>query len=500
MKRMKKLVCMLLSVVMVLALSLTGFAEDDLKVKIKNVKVGDTYNFYKIFDLKVSADGDAYDYEVNQKFVSFFEEEFELNSEDSDFNKSVRDKMAQYSGNSEELYNLSVGLAKEASTLTANKSITVTAENIKEEIDPSTQVKINYVEDDFSELGYYLMVPEGTGISAIFSLDTVTPNVDIENKSTYPTITKEVNDQYVEVGQSVNFTIKGQVPETAGYTDYVYTVSDTMSAGLTYNVGTLTVQIGDQILSAKEEGKAGEYILDVSGSTELTVQIKNMEKYPVGDEIKIQYTATVNKTAIADSTDELRNTAILEYSNNPSTNSTAKTVPVDVKLYTFEIDVTKYAASKSTASNAKKTLAGAEFKLYKMVKGSREYLNINETTKYVTWVDEAAASSFVTVNGGKFRLPIKGIQNGDYYLEETKAPAGYNLLTDDVKVTVKINEENAGNPVYMYKTVVDVTNTTGTELPSTGGIGTTIFTVAGIILMAGVAVVFVTRKRMGSEL
>ena len=155
--------------------------------------------------------------------------------------------------------------------------------------------------------------------------------------------------------------------------------------------------------------------------------------------------------------------------------------------------IDKYAANKDNAEDTSKKLAGAQFVLYKLDGTNKLYYKWNTTTEKVEWVERAKAD--VVTTDGDGAAFFAGIADGTYYLEEIAAPAGYNLLKDPVEVTV------AGSKTEIAKLTVteQVANSTGTELPSTGGMGTTIFYVLGGVLMAGAFVLLVVRKRMRTE-
>ena len=170
------------------------------------------------------------------------------------------------------------------------------------------------------------------------------------------------------------------------------------------------------------------------------------------------------------------------------------------RTYTWQVDVFKYT------KNGEKEVAlkDAEFILYRETSEGKEYAVV-ANGKLTGWTkNEGDATKLVTPANGKFS--IAGLDAGTYYLKETKAPAGYNLLKDPIKVviTASIDETtHAGTATITYNETytgeVKVENNTGTELPSTGGMGTTIFYVLGGVLMAGAFVLLVVRKRMRTE-
>ena len=266
---------------------------------------------------------------------------------------------------------------------------------------------------------------------------------------------KEADQTSVDVGQTVNYTVTGKVPDYSEYpysTDFVYTVADTMSDGLTFK-------------------------------KDVKVMIADDTTY-IGAAIKVTYSAVVNEKAIAKIS---KNEATLTYSNNPLTDTTSKTVPVVREVYSSKIVIDKYQDG-----NENTKLPGADFVLYK--KGGTDdsilYYKWDDTAKKVEWVTEKNQATVMTTNDNG-AATFGGIANGTYYLEETKAPAGYNQLTAPVEVKV-----NGGTTEAELSVTANVANSTGTLLPSTGGMGTTIFYVLGAVLVVGAVVLLVTKKRM----
>ena len=246
----------------------------------------------------------------------------------------------------------------------------------------------------------------------------------------------------------------------------------------------------------------------------LTIPYNTMKNYAAGKNVVITYNCTV--TADSLSYDYAKNTAKLEYSHNPFDEDDTDTTP-DSETYVLNInlDVDKVAES---ASGEK--LTGAKFKLRK---SATEYYKWDETNGKVTWVAEGQADVFETENGA-LKQQVRGLDKGTYYLVETEAPTGYNLLKDPITVEISVSEGNdkkvtytataGGQTAAVTNGVVDLTaaqnanqpvatatiiNNSGAELPSTGGIGTTIFYVIGAILVLGAGILLVTRRRMNAN-
>lgn len=176
----------------------------------------------------------------------------------------------------------------------------------------------------------------------------------------------------------------------------------------------------------------------------------------------------------------------MTYSNNP-TDSAEKTTtpPQEQKVYSSKIVIDKYDKDDQT-----KKLSGAEFVLYKVVSGANKYYKWDDTAQKVRWVDDKDQATVVTTVAGV--ASFEGLADGTYCLEETKAPAGYNPLEKPQEITVSGSDTDPSK----LTTTAEVANSTGTILPSTGGMGTTLFYVIGGIFVLASVVLLITRKRM----
>jgi LPXTG-motif cell wall-anchored protein len=231
--------------------------------------------------------------------------------------------------------------------------------------------------------------------------------------------------------------------------------------------------------------------------------------------ISLHYTATLNGNTQIGIENPDTNAVKLEYSNNPNTTDKGFTHEVDVDIYTFGLEI-----NKVDARNANKTLAGAEFILYRTISEVTTYAQAAEqedgSYKINAWVSgEENATRFVTGDNGK--LLVCGVKAGAFYVKETKAPSGYNPLEEPLEVWIQVQSDKLNNTdklddvtasVGNARVEVDpasgivsatIENASGTVLPSTGGIGTTIFYVAGSILVVAALILLVTKKRMDAE-
>ena len=480
MKLRRKLFTMLLACIMLVAMAVPAFAAGSGSITIQNTVKDKTYDLYKIFDLTQS--GDKVAYTIDSDWNSFFTDDgagaafLSSANNGGSLNQVTVDGATKYINiTSSNVAEFAEAALSYAGSRTADATVTGTG---------------NDVTEGNLDLGYYLVYPRGAadikaGNGSICSLTSTAPSATVNIKSDYPTITKEVTDTNPEIGQTITYTIMGQVPDTTGYDTYTYEVKDILSPGLTYNTSSLNVKI------------AGTEVTPITVSTvnngfDISINVKNQQTN-VGKDIVITYTATVNKDAVVGSAGN-PNSAELIYSNDPS-DSTSKTTnpPVVVKVYTAKLVIDKVdgTAADKTADSAK--LAGAKFVLTKADNGATKYYKYNTTTDTVSWADTQEDATEVTTDANG-AASFNGLENGTYSLVETEAPEGYNKLTTPVSVTISYEKgsTNVGQ-------TTQVENLSGTELPSTGGIGTTIFYILGGILVVGAGVVLVVRRRMTAE-
>ena len=269
-----------------------------------------------------------------------------------------------------------------------------------------------------------------------------------------------------------------------------YVLHDTMSAGLTFDPASVAVTIGQQKLA-----KDTDYTLVTSNLTDgctFEVKFKDGVLKP-NDVVEVAYSAEVNEYAVIGGTGN-DNKTHLTYSDTPKSTGERLT-----KTYVWQFDVFKYAMRDGKEI----PLAGARFVLYKTVDKKNLYAQA-ANGKITGWTDDQKyATVFETPDNGKF--VIAGLDADTYYLEETKAPDGYNRLKEPVNVVITANIAS-GKTVTATITynetatgTVRIENQTGVELPSTGGIGTTVFYVIGGLLMGVAVVLLVTRKKMSTS-
>ena len=486
MKHARKLASLLLALVMVFALATTAFATEPGgttttptgSITVNNPQNETTYTAYKIFNV-------VYD-EATPKHYSYT----------IDSTSEWFDTVNDYAIPNHGLTLTKVGatdtyVVTTTDTFSAPEFAAALKNGLTETIKgtPLTAGTGNKPTATGLALGYYF-VTSSTG--ALCSLDTTNPDVTIYDKNDMP-FEKEVNTPSADVGQTVTFTITGKVPEHTIFTDYTYEITDTMSDGLTFKKDVkVTVGDADVTTACTVTYNANEN----ANSFTVTIPVMN---YQIGAAIQVTYSAVVNEKAIAK---VATNEAKLTYSNDPTTNETKTTTPTVVNVYTSKIVIEKY--EKGSADTM---LEGAEFVLCRKAPNDEpqfaavlndiqnanqkaiqiQYYKWDKTTKAVTWVDDIDAATKVTTNANG-KAFFEGLADGEYLLVETKAPAGYNRMT-----TGQIVEVKGGTDLSV---TAKVENQAGTLLPSTGGVGTTVFYVLGAVLVLGAVVLLVTKKRM----
>ncbi len=437
--------------------------------------------------------------------------------------------------------------AVEAMTWLINWNADTSKENIPAAATTTTTGSENKYTGTMSglNLGYYLVT---STMGTIVNLTTTATEVSINDKNNPPAMDKKVKEDSnpdvwgetndADIGQIVEFQSVINVRD--GATGYKYV--DMMSAGLTYNGGAKVYVKQD----ANAEEVLHNELMDINGEQvsvydhitnsqgmDATFQIifgkKWLTTLPEGAQIIIRYSATVNKNAVIGKEGN-PNQAKLQYGQG----STLETEWDYTKTYVWGFNVHKYDAATN------KALAGVQFILYKDASNYGIFTPVQgdvqaaatevELWKFTGWTaNKEEATKLTTCDHGD--IIIQGLDSDTYYLEETKAPSGYIPLTEAIPVFVSsqsaadyiqgevvtvpldyqvaINnpefnaelgesEENPKLLVLSNKTV-QVENKPGTALPSTGGIGTTIFYILGGILVVGAAVLLITKKRVGAK-
>lgn len=529
MKKMKKLLSLVLSVAMVVAMGVTVFADTPTTytLTIDSKNSGHTYEAYQVFtgDLAGSTlsnviwgsgvAGDALLAELKTD-----------NNTKSDFSackdaKSVAEKVATFTNDSEKLDAFAKIVGKHltntmgvSSYSDANKKYTISNLNagyyFVKDRDNSLQGegKDSYTKFILKLVKDETVTPKTDTPSAEKKVKENVKTGDWQNDSKYGQQYNDVADY--NIGDDVPFAFYSKVPDMSNYTSYNYIFEDRMDAGLSFN-NDVTFKIGDKTLVKDTDYRVVTENLGDDCTFHIVIDnLKNIKDINTGDEIRVDFTAKLNTNAAIGNPGNA-NEMKLKYSNNPNDNNSKGETPWDkVVVFTYELDTTKVDGTDTTT-----VLKDAEFKLYrKNSSNTNEYVTV-KNDKVTGWTtNENEASVLKSGEDGKF--VVKGLDDGTYYLKETKAPSGYNLLTSDIKLEIKATTTNGqnwngtddaltaieikvnnGNPTLGTNGTVSTTveNNKGSVLPSTGGIGTTIFYVIGGILMVGAGVILVSRRR-----
>lgn len=458
MKTMRKMIGLLLILVLTVSVSSTAFAVGSGSITVENPKSGESYQAYLIFDVMYNEDKSAYSYTIasDSQWLTVVQ---------SYAGVTLSDEVTDGEGNSFYI-------------ITKNDTFSAAAfsKTLQSALEGKTGINLTTANGKATvtglDLGYYFV--SGTN-GALCNLTTTQPNATIFDKNDVP-FEKTADDVSVEVGQEVHFELLSKVPDTTGFDTYAYEITDTMSAGLSFSKDVQVyvnsvLQTDNVTISNAEDGTGFSLILDV-------MQLQDQ----TGKQIKVTYSAVVNESAASVIQE---NDAQLKYSSDPTDDSKFAVITDAEKLYTAKIVIDKFETE-----NEDKKLANAQFVL---MNSDGAFYTYDEETETVGW---AAAQQDATVmttdqNGSAVFL---GLEDGVYTLKEIKAPAGYNLLTDTIDITVagSISDET------QLTVTAEVANNTGSRLPSTGGTGTKMFYVIGIMMMTVPAAWVLIRKQRGT--
>lgn len=526
MKKMKKIMALMLAAIMMMAMSVTAFATEGavttatgntLTVNVKSgtgvptqTLEGQTIYLYKLFDVTESKNGETtnYAYTVNPA---------------NGYKDAIKSALGtSFTGTKDEEYAAAVlDLEKTGGAVQkfANDFTTYALKNSLAATTNSGDTKLgNVTSYTFNDLaaGYYLVyVTGGKEIqSSLVTVDSTTSTVNLKTEA--PSITKTADKKTVSIGQVVKYTVTGSIPDTTGYDEYVYKIHDTLTTGLDF-VKNANGDALDKATEANVTIAFTESGITPAGTTptsatlsgegnrtmalDLSAWVKANQTNK-GKVFTVTYYAKVNANAVVTE----KNSAQLEYGNKPG--ETTKTTPSEVKTPTYPLDILK--VKKDTTNK----LAGAKFKLY----SNKTDADVNDDTKAikVSPVTPGVAGNYVVdptssttefesvanIAGADYNLRVNGLAEGTYYLVETQAPAGYNKLTAPIKIEIKKSADIEVNNWTISKDgavetdkIIDIANSTGSILPSTGGRGTIAFAVIAALLVFGVAVSFIRDKR-----
>jgi fimbrial isopeptide formation D2 family protein/LPXTG-motif cell wall-anchored protein len=580
-KLVSRLMAVLMAMTMILTMSMTAFAAEASKgtLTVNNTVAGKTLDLYQIFT--ATKNGNNVAYTLNSAYEGFFQSKItdastlkgEALSEKA--YEYVKDQVGTDGSNgaafAKDIMGWILSASGETKTAVESTHSTTTTADTKTVIE-------NLI------YGYYVVYPLGATdtstapgnetVKSVASLVNVTGDASINMKSNYPTVDKKIipaqsgsgikvdaivdgswegtHDMVLDdendsedtiaprgaadgkkaedfgIGDTVTYQLTSKVPDMTGYNSYTFKFSDTLSKGLDLKE-VLSVKVGNTTLKAGKTGTNTYALTYDKTSRILTVTLNdfyNSYKNHTGETITVVYTATLNKDAVIGMNPNT-NKAVVEYSNNPSTDKTGTSEPSTVDAHTFDFTIYKYYLKDQNNKEDKIALEKAEFELYK---GNTEGTAADEQAKVnivdegngvyrQATADEAKAADFTSakiVSDADGKVLVKGLDAGIYYLRETKAPEGYNKLLSDIKVVIKADYDVKTGKLTSYSVdytyngkttngtaitdkdshpVVAVENKTGAQLPSTGARTALLLTLAGVVLFAFMAASSIYSKR-----
>lgn len=564
MRKAKKLAAVLLSLTMAMLLTIPAFAAENYSITIRNDKTGHTYEAYQIFTGDVSSDAQQGGNEEGPILSNIV---WGRGVNGADLLAALQEADAAKYGQCADAADVAEALgAENAAAADAAAFAEIAAEHLTDATGTANApVDGNYVIEGLPA-GYYLVKDqdgslEGDADAATEYIVQVLGNVAMEPKdSDIPTVEKKVseedyhqNDGYGttyndvadwDIGDSVPFKLIGSIPDMSAYDTYEYIFTDTLSNGLTLQEGTVRVYIAvnrdDEVRDYTPLTEGEDYTLTVNnvanGGGSFSIAFDDLKTAPYVDQgnrnfVIVTYDATLNANAEI-GLDGNPNDVYLEFSNNPNGDGLGRTAEDTVIVFTYELDGTKV-----DGENAETKLEGAEFVLLngghtrvahiedgKLVGwinlpegyGDRNYNEI----PYETWQTLNGTTSVIMTSAAEGVFGVSGLDDGTYYLMEIKAPTGYNLLENALRLDIAAATANgqnwAGDPATALTALtidvdrggaqngnvgtgavaLTVANNQGATLPETGGMGTTLFYVIGGLLVAGAGILLVVRLRM----
>ena len=564
MKTVKRALALVLALTLLLAMSATVFAAaQTYSITVKNENesisiIGNTYYAYRIFDATYNGDNVAYT--VNENFTGFT---YTVNDE-SYQGEALINYLAGLTADSAALDAFAKAALGYATTnhIAAAGTVNATGETAVISVDAP----------GYYLVAGTATAPNNQTVTAACSLTTAKPDAEVNVKADVPSIDKKIVEESgkveantANIGDKVSYEITSKVPNMKGYTQYFFVMNDTLSKGLTYN-DDMVIKVGNTTLT-KDTDYTVTAVKNGNGTTSIEIVFKNFVGYKdrVGADVIVTYSATLNQDASLDPVAGNPNKVQLTYSNNPNVDSnsdpqnpdkpgegapTGKTPESETKTYVTGIKLTKV-----DGQNKNQTLTGAKFEIkgdgmkvvlvnnemykesakgtYYMLKDgtytttvpvtdknnagynadpyddtSKKYEKVDVVTKD-TALTKINATGYVDANGV---LTFKGLGEGTYTIKEIVAPNGYNLLKDEITISIAADAKLTGctwnvtdsnsnalnvDSNHLYELTVE--NNAGAELPSTGGIGTTVFYVLGGLLVVCAGVLLITKRRMNKN-
>lgn len=509
MKKMKKVMALLLSLVMVLAMSVVAFATEE------GSTTSGTYT--------ITAPATSHQYEIYQIFTGDLHEgtlsnlKWGKNGKETEGTAVAADVVTALTGVTGKSFNEILAVVEPYANLNSTPIATVTNGATYEAV-----------------AGYYLIKDKDNSVTGTDSytlyIVKVVGNVTIDPKSDVPSFEKKIKDTNdtegtttgwqdsadYDIGDNVPFKLEGTVAANyAQYKQYYFAFHDNEEEGLSFNKDSVRVYVdnteiteGYTVVDNPADGCTFEVVFNdlMAAAKEYNFTVGG------GSKIRVEYTSKLNEKAKIGKEGNV-NSASLEFSNNPNqeqggTPDTGNTPWDNVIVFTYKVVVNKIDSSK-------KPLAGAAFELSKKV-------NDEYTRVALVNATQNTEGKYALSNETVTKFEWKGLDDGDYMLTEVITPAGYNTIAP-IKFTVNADhtitwEGENRNTILTSLTgnaatgditftanddktelATNVVNNKGSELPTTGGMGTTIFYVVGSILVLGAAILLITKKRMSAR-
>lgn len=524
-----------------------------------------TFNAFKILDLKAYADGEngeihTFEYVVPAELADFYAERYNADKNDATtFIVKVREGIE----GEENLFDFAYAAAAAAEAAGIAPVSGAAVEGGYKFVDLPLGY---YAVVDATTEGDYIKPVTAVVLDTLtpnreVEVKAEKPAIDKKIDKDNDLLTNDlVEANNAAIGDVVTYVLQSKVPEMIGYDKYFFIMKDHMSKGLTFNADSIVVTVGDKTLVEDTD-----YTLTVTenedGTTDLKIVFKNFIQYNnaayLGKPVVVTYTAELNEDAVLY---ELANTndVYLEYSNNPTVDYKGEDEPdyedeeeskeplgetpkSEVRTYTTAIELLKVDPMGNRLSGAEFTLSGTALNVvrvatttfvldeageyWKLTDGTytttdpegeidgtpvdqTKYDSLTNKYKKITTIErQTPAESEISINaavGSDGILRFEGLEEGTYTITELKAPDGYNILTDELHITVTFDEETeqftyTGATLENGAAHITVVNHAGTELPSTGGIGTTLFYVFGGIFVLAAVILLVTKKRMSAK-
>ncbi|MCD7858170.1 MAG: isopeptide-forming domain-containing fimbrial protein, partial [Clostridiales bacterium] len=559
MRKLKQLASVLLALVMCFGLTVTAFADDTYSITVTNPDSGYTYTAYQIFK-DGQSDGSSFvanawgdDITTNAAELAAMYAELEAitvdnstypfaNIENGQGTVPIETAMVLegYDNDDEVVQKFAAVVSKY-----------ITGSGTTSDSGTLVDSNYNYVISGL-DVGYYLVKTTGlpstgyaggdNGAYTRYILTTVcdeTKGTQSASKSAVPTIDKDLSDVDANIGDTITYYLTATLPSKyADYETYKLVFHDTLSKGLTY-ANTVKVYVfpdgdydykqnlsnGTQVASTSYKFEASDY--DSTNGTTITVTLddtktlKDTNGNTIGTSSKslivVTFTAQLNSDAVIGGAGN-PNEVYLEYSNNPNDSGTGNnntgTTPEDkVVTWTYTLNVTKVDSSTNAG------LEDAAFILYRLNSNNEEEYVVLTNGKVSNWTTTETGGTTLTSDADGL-FSVIGLDVGTCYLREVTPPSGYRTLANDIELEIKAtySRTDSGTATDDYITLTGLTitadstpgssdtsngtvsttvaNSKAGSLPSTGGIGTTIFYVVGGVLVVGAVVLLITRKRM----